>query len=96
MNSTTSIARHSGLQKEILSLYRKFLRQSIIKDKSNAGDSSSSSLQTYIQSTFRARAQSIPKRDISRIEFLVLQGKRQLETLGDQNSTGFTVFTPKN
>ncbi|KAN0024171.1 hypothetical protein ACTFIV_008571 [Dictyostelium citrinum] len=95
--NTTPI-RHSGLQKAVLSLYRSFIRASNKKDRDNASisnDNSSSSVSNYIKSQFRLKATTIQKRDINKIESLLVKGKRQLEQIQDPEFSGFAVFTPK-
>ncbi|EAL62717.1 hypothetical protein DDB_G0289475 [Dictyostelium discoideum AX4] len=89
--NTTPI-RHSGLQKAVLSLYRSFLRVSNKKEMDNP----SSSISNYIKTQFRLKATTIQKRDINKIESLLVKGKRQLEQIQDPEFSGFAVFTPKS
>eukprot|EP01132_Coremiostelium_polycephalum_P000658 gene658-813_t len=110
VNTAAKVVRLSGLQKEVVSLYRKFIRVSIQKDKKNLQEQSNnhqtttttssslpptqqSSLTQYIRNQFRQKAKSISRREISKIEVLVLRGKRQLKLLGTQEASGFAVFS---
>ncbi|KAK5579298.1 hypothetical protein RB653_008979 [Dictyostelium firmibasis] len=92
--------RHSGLQKAVLSLYRSFLRASNKKDRDSGlmGNQNSppSSISNYIKSQFRLKATTIQRRDINKIESLLVKGKRQLEQIQDPDTSGFAVFTPKS
>ncbi|CAI9623025.1 unnamed protein product [Staurois parvus] len=73
--------RHSNLQKQVLSLYKQFLR---------AGKDKPGSL-PQIQHEFRKNAK-IPRTDVMRIEYLVRRGRRQLEQLKDVNTKQLGVF----
>ncbi|XP_078001086.1 succinate dehydrogenase assembly factor 1, mitochondrial-like [Glandiceps talaboti] len=64
------MVRHSKLQKEVLSLYRHFLR--VAAEKPGA--------KVYVQQEFRKHAQ-LPRTDTLRIEFMLRRGRRQLEML---------------
>uniref|UniRef100_A0A452I0K9 Complex 1 LYR protein domain-containing protein n=1 Tax=Gopherus agassizii TaxID=38772 RepID=A0A452I0K9_9SAUR len=69
------MARHSKLQKQVLSLYRQFLR---------AGKEKPGFL-PRIQAEFRKNA-SIPRMDVMHIEYLLRRGQRQLKQLRDVNT----------
>ncbi|EFA84815.1 hypothetical protein PPL_01808 [Heterostelium album PN500] len=96
--------RYSGVQKQVLSLYRNFIRQSLKNDRLNSGSSSSSSgsgeqsypMTSYIQSQFRTKAKSISRRDISKIEMMLLKGQRQLKLIKSQGMSGFSVVNSPN
>ncbi|KAJ3830759.1 hypothetical protein F5880DRAFT_1706463 [Lentinula raphanica] len=66
--------RRSGLQKDVLSLYRRALR--IVKTKP---PSTQAKFSLYIRYTFRTNASSVSPRDVSTIEHLMRKGKRQLD-----------------
>ncbi|KAG7088431.1 hypothetical protein E1B28_012424 [Marasmius oreades] len=66
--------RKSGLQKEVLSLYRRALR--MVRSKSSAGRPKFS---LFIRYTFRTNATSISPRNVSAIEHLLRKGRRQLD-----------------
>ncbi|TFJ95790.1 Mical3 protein [Platysternon megacephalum] len=75
------MARHSKLQKQVLSLYRQFLR---------AGKEKPGFL-PQIQAEFRKNA-SIPRMDVMHIEYLIRRGQRQLEQLRDVNTKQMGTF----
>ncbi|EGC29256.1 hypothetical protein DICPUDRAFT_13673, partial [Dictyostelium purpureum] len=95
----TVAARYSGLQKEVLSLYRKFIRASQNKDKINnvSPNNSSQSITNYIRNQFRLKAGQVSRREINKIELLLLKGRRQLEQVQDPHYSGFQLssFSPK-
>ncbi|KAI0203913.1 complex 1 protein-domain-containing protein [Astrocystis sublimbata] len=65
--------RLSGLQKEVVALYRNCLRASRQKPKDSRPH-----FETFARSEFDKNL-SIEKRDFAAIEFLLRKGKRQLE-----------------
>ncbi|XP_073480034.1 succinate dehydrogenase assembly factor 1, mitochondrial [Aquarana catesbeiana] len=73
--------RHSNLQKQVLSLYKQFLRAG--KDKPGA--------LPQIQHEFRKNTK-IPRTEIMRIEYLVRRGRKQLDQLKDVNTKQLGVF----
>ncbi|XP_053303946.1 succinate dehydrogenase assembly factor 1, mitochondrial [Spea bombifrons] len=75
------MVRHSKLQKQILILYKQFLR---------AGKEKPGFL-PRIQQEFRNNAK-IPKTDVMHIEYLVRRGQRQLEQLKDVNTKQLGSF----
>ncbi|KAG9265560.1 succinate dehydrogenase assembly factor 1, mitochondrial [Astyanax mexicanus] len=79
------MARHSKIQKQVLSLYRQFLRAG--RDKPG--------FVPRIQEEFRANA-AIKKTDIMHIEYLLRRGQRQLEQLKDVNTKQLGVFSKSN
>uniref|UniRef100_A0A8C5PYC4 Complex 1 LYR protein domain-containing protein n=1 Tax=Leptobrachium leishanense TaxID=445787 RepID=A0A8C5PYC4_9ANUR len=75
------MARHSKLQKQILSLYKQFLR---------AGKEKPGFL-PQIQQEFRKNAK-IAKTDVMHIEYLLRRGQRQLEQLKDVHTKQLGAF----
>ncbi|KAJ6788429.1 hypothetical protein PWT90_07353 [Aphanocladium album] len=78
--------RLSGLQKEVLGLYRHCLRESRKKPEVSAMPPMPYSMHLATRPHFQAFARSefaknltIDKRDFAAIEFLLRKGKRQLE-----------------
>ncbi|KAM3476710.1 hypothetical protein MY4038_006057 [Beauveria bassiana] len=75
--------RLSGLQKEVLALYRHCLRESRKKPEVPACPTPTRSatrphFQAFARSEF-AKSRDIDKRDFAAIEFLLRKGKRQLQ-----------------
>ncbi|KAI4750333.1 hypothetical protein E4T45_14758 [Aureobasidium sp. EXF-8846] len=86
------MARLSGLQREILSLYRKCLRETrkkpavrrkaklpSLRSVCDAPSQLLSCANTFTRSEFRAH-QNHDKKDYSAIEYMLRKGQRQLET----------------
>ncbi|KAJ5774628.1 Complex 1 LYR protein [Penicillium paradoxum] len=63
------MARLSGLQRDVLSLYRKCLRE--IRNKPETGDVYSAEFRKFL---------SVNKKDFNTVEYLLRKGNRQLET----------------
>ncbi|XP_075770351.1 succinate dehydrogenase assembly factor 1, mitochondrial-like [Pelodiscus sinensis] len=76
-----TMARHSKLQKHVLSLYRQFLRTGREKP----------GFLPRIQAEFRKNA-SIPRADVMHIEYLLRRGQRQLAQLRDANTRQMGTF----
>mmetsp|Transcript_15312 Transcript_15312/g.21325 ORF Transcript_15312/g.21325 Transcript_15312/m.21325 type:complete len:108 (+) Transcript_15312:278-601(+) len=91
------IQRLSGLQKEVLSLYRIILREAVKKDR-GAGeemgstsllrllqaeddDNSASTTVSYARSEFRKQAASVRRSDFKTIEYSLRKGHKQLKLL---------------
>ncbi|XP_066495098.1 succinate dehydrogenase assembly factor 1, mitochondrial [Tiliqua scincoides] len=79
------MVRHSKLQKQVLALYRNFLRAS--KDKPG--------FLPRIRAEFRKNAQ-IPRTDVMYIEYLVRRGQRQLEQLQNAHTKQMGAFVKTN
>ncbi|XP_069765587.1 succinate dehydrogenase assembly factor 1, mitochondrial [Narcine bancroftii] len=82
------MGRHSKLQKEVLKLYKQFLRAA--KDKPG--------FFPLIQGEFQKNSH-IPRTDIMHIEYLLRRGQRQLELLREANTkqaAAFIRFIPPN
>ncbi|TDH12636.1 succinate dehydrogenase assembly factor 1, mitochondrial [Sander lucioperca] len=76
------MARHSKLQKQVLALYRQFLR---------AGQDKPGFI-PRIRDEFRVNA-CIKKTDVMHIEYLYRRGQRQLEQLRDVNTKQLGSFS---
>ncbi|GJE98317.1 LYR motif-containing protein [Phanerochaete sordida] len=68
----------SGLQKEVLALYRRALR--MVQTKPLA---TRPKFRLFVRYTFKTQSESISPRDVSAIEHLLRKGRRQLETYED-------------
>ncbi|KAA1477538.1 hypothetical protein DENSPDRAFT_844701 [Dentipellis sp. KUC8613] len=68
-------ARRSGLQKDVLLLYRRALR--MVRTKPPAAQPK---FLLFVRWSFKTQAASISPRDVSAIEHLLRRGRRQLET----------------
>ncbi|XP_072288749.1 succinate dehydrogenase assembly factor 1, mitochondrial [Eucyclogobius newberryi] len=76
------MSRHSKLQKQVLSLYRQFLRAG----KAKPG------FVPRIKDEFKENAR-IKKSDVMHIEYLFRRGQRQLEQLKDHNTKQLGTFS---
>lgn len=77
------MARHSRLQREVLGLYRQFLRACRGKP----------GFLPRVQAEFR-RAARIPRTDVLLIEYLLRRGQRQLAQLREGHATRLGFFAP--
>ncbi|EDO48517.1 predicted protein [Nematostella vectensis] len=73
--------RHSKIQKQVLSLFRQFLRES--RSKPGFTD--------HIRAEFRKHA-ALPRTDGLRIEYLLRRGERQLKELKKVECQAFGYF----
>jgi succinate dehydrogenase assembly factor 1 len=80
--------RYSGIQKEILNLYRNFLKE--IKKKPA---DSQIALLGYVRQQFKEKA-SLNKRDMNKIEYWKNFGQQKLQILQRQEAQGFSFFSP--
>lgn len=74
---------HSGLQKQVISLYRKLLRTAGRKDGGNFVTSllDSKSATYSVKDKFRRKAMNLNKRDVDRIEYNIRQGEKYVKIL---------------
>ncbi|GFO11975.1 succinate dehydrogenase assembly factor 1, mitochondrial [Plakobranchus ocellatus] len=75
------MARHSKIQKQVLSLYKEFLK--VTKEQPG--------FKEYIRNEFRKNA-AMPRADSIKIEYLLRRGWRQLEMLKTSSVSGAGVF----
>jgi succinate dehydrogenase assembly factor 1 len=81
--------RLSGMQLEVLALYRTILREAVKKDRetvlasSKAADLLSNPLTTssYAAAEFRKQAAAAKRSDFKKIEYLIRKGEKQLKLL---------------
>ncbi len=85
-------ARLSGLQKDVLALYRSILRETIRKDRKPAVDtqhvplnqlfsSCSNSSTSFARDKFRQEASLVKRSDFKTIEYKIRKGQKQLKLL---------------
>ena len=73
----------SGLQLDVLKLYRNLMRVSLKKDKANQ-----SSVASVVREQFRSKASGISKSDFNGIEYNMRQGYKQLKLISMPGFTG--------
>ncbi|CAL5867727.1 uncharacterized protein PFLUO_LOCUS1946 [Penicillium psychrofluorescens] len=72
------MARLSGLQREVLSLYRQCLREIRKKPTTEHTQESRANFKAYARAEFQKHL-SVNKKDFGAIEYLLRKGQRQLE-----------------
>jgi len=82
----TAPARLSGLQRQVLSLYRECLRAAA---RAAGGAASREALRARVRRDFRERGARVDRLDIMRIEFLMRQARKQIEAAAAPGVTGF-------
>jgi succinate dehydrogenase assembly factor 1 len=80
-------AKLSGIQKQVLSLYRGFLRAAQSKATEDR-----ERIYSVVSSQFRNNARNVDKRNFIYIEYLLRRGKRQLEQLKDPGTKGLSTL----
>ena len=73
--------RHSKIQKQVLSLYKAFLRASQGKP----------GFEYYVKSEFKKNA-ALDKKNVLQIEFLMRKGQRKLDEIKDPHVSGMGLF----
>jgi succinate dehydrogenase assembly factor 1 len=82
----SKLPRHSGIQKQVLSLYREALRKTAplpAPDKASA--------RAFLRDEFRTKGARVERMDFQRIELLLRQGRRKLEYMSE-SGVGFGTF----
>lgn len=74
--------RHSGLQKDVLNLYRSMLR---------AAREKNSSTYSAVRAQFRASACSVRRRDFGKVEHMIRKGQKDLKLLQMPSFKGLQV-----
>ncbi|KAI4332428.1 hypothetical protein L6164_017337 [Bauhinia variegata] len=86
-------ARLSGLQKQVLSLYRGFLRAARSKPREER-----QKIESILSEEFRRNSKQVDRKNFLYIEFLLRRGKKQLDQLRDPATMGLSsqeVHLPK-
>ncbi|DBA02276.1 TPA: hypothetical protein N0F65_007686 [Lagenidium giganteum] len=79
--------RHSGLQLQVLALYKTALKTARQKDIANG---TSRSTFDYVRERFRDEAFSVPRNNFAIIEHLLRKGQRDIKMLERMKSANFT------
>lgn len=85
-----SMARLSGMQKQVLGLYRSLLRAARSKPAESRRD-----IELFVGSEFRKNAKTIDKKSFQTIEYLLRRGQKQLEMLKSADVNGVTFMGPR-
>ena len=78
---------HSGIQKQVLSLYREALRSALRL----ADTSASTSARDFIRREFRDKAYSVDRLDFQRVEHLLRAARKKIDVMSGAQVSGFGV-----
>ncbi|KAI4322058.1 hypothetical protein L6164_021781 [Bauhinia variegata] len=78
-------ARLSGMQKQVLSLYRGFLRAARSKPEEERRK-----IESILSEEFRRNSKQVDRKNFIYIEYLLRRGKKQLDQLKDPGTTGLS------
>ncbi|XP_027193235.1 succinate dehydrogenase assembly factor 1, mitochondrial [Cicer arietinum] len=77
--------RLSGMQKQVLSLYRGFLRASRSKSEEERRK-----IETVVSEEFRRNSKEVDRNNFVYIEYLLRRGNKQLDQLRNPGTTGLS------
>ncbi|RCV39231.1 hypothetical protein SETIT_8G207000v2 [Setaria italica] len=80
----------SGIQRQVLALYRGFLRTARLKAPEERHR-----IESVVSAEFRDNARNVDRRNFVCIEYLLRRGKRQLEQLKNPDITGLATLEVK-
>lgn len=75
----------SGMQKQVLSLYREFLRAARLKSPEDR-----KRVESIVSSEFRLNSKSVERKNFLYIEYLLRRGKKQLQQLKSPDTVGLS------
>ena len=87
-NPSTQMQNASGLQKQVISLYRRCLRAASAKPVGVRENQIA-----YVKEEFRRNAKAVKRSEFKTIELLVRNGEKQLKVLGKPNVISITSST---
>jgi succinate dehydrogenase assembly factor 1 len=90
LNEMASRPKLSGIEKQVLTLYRGFLRTARLKDPEERRR-----IESVVSAEFRDNARNVDRRNFVYIEYLLRRGKRQLEQLKNPDITGLATLEVK-
>ncbi|RDX91608.1 hypothetical protein CR513_26384, partial [Mucuna pruriens] len=79
--------RLSGMQKQVLSLYRGFLRAARTKS-----DEERRKIESIVSEEFRRNSKDVDRKNYLYIEYLLRRGNKQLDQLRNPGTTGLSSF----
>ncbi|KAG5227614.1 hypothetical protein OIU76_017168 [Salix suchowensis] len=83
--STGGRTRLSGMQKQVLSLYRGFLRATRSKSPEDRRE-----IESFVSAEFRRNSKQVDRKNFIYIEYLLRRGKKQLEQLNSPDTVGLS------
>jgi succinate dehydrogenase assembly factor 1 len=81
---------HSGIQKQVLALYREGLRAARRLPSASAAPAAA-----FIRAEFRERAASVDRMDFQRIEHLLRAARKKLDALSAKDVSGLSFTREK-
>ncbi|KAF8026684.1 hypothetical protein BT93_F3226 [Corymbia citriodora subsp. variegata] len=85
MGGASAPRRLSGMQKQVLALYRGFLRATRSKSPDDRHR-----IESIVSSEFRRGARQVDRKNFLYIEYLLRRGKKQLDQLKSPDTTGLS------
>ncbi|KAK9928142.1 hypothetical protein M0R45_025291 [Rubus argutus] len=79
--------RLSGMQRQVLSLYRGFLRAARLKSADDR-----QKIESLISNEFRCNAKNVDRKNFLYIEYLLRHGKKQLDQLRSPDTVGLSAL----
>nr|ALN96978.1 Fe/S cluster biogenesis protein LYR family [Populus tomentosa] len=83
--STGGRTRLSGMQKQVLTLYRGFLRAARSKSPEDRQQ-----IESFVSAEFRRNSKQVDRKNFIYIEYLLRRGKKQLEQLSSPDTVGLS------
>ncbi|XP_051119442.1 uncharacterized protein LOC127243459 [Andrographis paniculata] len=80
--------RLSGMQKQVLALYRGFLRAARSKPPEER-----SKIESFVSSEFRLNSSQVDRKNFLYIEYLLRRGKKQLDQLKSPDTVALSSLT---
>ncbi|CAL1377460.1 unnamed protein product [Linum trigynum] len=80
--------RLSGMQKQVLSLYRGFLRAARLKSPDDRKQ-----IEAVVSAEFRRNSNQVDRKNFVYIEYLLNRGKKQLDQLKSPGVVGLSSFS---
>ncbi|KAF7836482.1 succinate dehydrogenase assembly factor 1, mitochondrial [Senna tora] len=85
MGAPSGPRRLSGMQKQVLSLYRGFLRAARSKSTEERRK-----IESIVSAEFRHNAEQVDRKNFIYIEYLLRRGKKQLDQIRNPDTTGLS------
>ncbi|XWS24694.1 hypothetical protein CRYUN_Cryun27aG0005300 [Craigia yunnanensis] len=83
----SKVQKLSGMQKQVLSLYRGFLRAARSKPTEDRHQ-----IESIVSAEFRHNSKQVDRKNFLYIEYLLRRGKKQLDQLSNPGTMGLTSF----
>ena len=83
----SKVQKLSGMQKQVLSLYREFLRAARSKPTEDRRQ-----IESIVSAEFRHNSKQIDRKNFLYIEYLLRRGKKQLDQLKNPDTMGLSSF----